>query len=270
MIDQILQRYGFEPDKLKGQHFLDSEDILDTEVEEADLEGSETVLEVGGGIGNLTRKIAGEAGDVHTVEKDPRLVEVLEEELSDFDNVHIHNKDILDMELPDFDKCISNPPYQISGKIVELLGTREKISILTFQDKFAERLVAAPGSSEYSRISVIAQFSFLPVFLQEVPAESFVPPPEVDSAVVKMYPRNKNFEATSREGFKRTVRGLFTNRRKKARNAFVDSRHILEISKERAKKLRDKIPFSEERVIDLEVKELVEISNYLEEEIYGR
>ncbi|MDY6789525.1 MAG: 16S rRNA (adenine(1518)-N(6)/adenine(1519)-N(6))-dimethyltransferase RsmA [Candidatus Nanohaloarchaea archaeon] len=268
MIKQILNRYGFSPDRLKGQHFLNDERLLEEEVEEAEIGGSDTVLEIGGGLGTLTRKLAERAGKVHTVEKDPQMVEILEKELSDLENVEIHSSDVLDLDLPDFDKCVSNPPYQISSSIIEMLGRERKLSVLTFQKQFAKRLVASPGSKDYSRISVRCQMSFIPVYLKEIPASSFLPEPEVDSALVKLYPRNDEIYTGDEEAFNRTIRALFTNRRKKIRNAFVDGRHILNIPKQKAKRMRDRIPHSEDRVNNLEVRELAEISEFLEENLW--
>ncbi|MDY6778100.1 MAG: 16S rRNA (adenine(1518)-N(6)/adenine(1519)-N(6))-dimethyltransferase RsmA [Candidatus Nanohaloarchaea archaeon] len=263
MIRETLQRHGISPDTNQDQHFLASDAILEREVEEAELDGDETVLEIGAGIGNLTTKLADAAGHVIAVERDRRLIPVLKEELAHQDNVEIVEGDILDVDIPAFDACVSNPPYHISSELIELLGRRERRSVLTLQQAFAERLVAEPGSGDYSRITVLTNYYFVPVYLQEVPAEEFYPRPEVDSALLRFFPRNDRFGIRDRESFFTVVRGLFTHKRKKVRNAFVDARHILDMTKKEARRRRDDIPYSEERVINLDMKQLAEIADHL-------
>ncbi|MCJ7450607.1 MAG: 16S rRNA (adenine(1518)-N(6)/adenine(1519)-N(6))-dimethyltransferase RsmA [Candidatus Nanohaloarchaeota archaeon QJJ-9] len=263
MIREKLRKHGIKPDSNRDQHFLDDSKVAERMVEEAEFEGEESILEIGAGIGNLTEKIAEKSEKVYAVEKDKKMVEVLQEELSGREDVETIHGDINKIELPEYDKCISNPPYHLSSEIVEKLGRKGKLSVLMLQKEFAERIVAEPGNSDYSRITVLTNLYFIPVFLENVPKDSFYPEPEVDSAIVKLYPRKDKFGIEDEEWFLKIIRGLFTHRNKKTRNAFVDARHIIEISKDEAKELRDKLPHSEERVKDLEMKKLGEISNFL-------
>lgn len=264
MIEDLLRRYDIRLDTDQGQHFLDDEALLRREVDEADLDGDETVLEIGAGLGTLTKEIARQADLVHAVERDTRLIDALEQETGGFENIEIIEGDILEIDWPDFDICISNPPYEISAELIERLGRAGKLSVLTLQKAFAQKLVAEPGSGEYSRMTVMANYYFIPVYLQDIPAASFSPEPEVESALVKLFPREKKPETGDEEAFFTLVRALFTHKRKKVRNAFVDARHILDITKDRGKELQDELPYSEERVINLDLQQLAEISSWLE------
>ncbi len=265
MIRDLLKKHHITPDTGQDQHFLDDETVLDRELQEAEINDSDTVLEVGGGIGSLTKKLAKAADHVYVIEKDTRLVEILEDELSGFDNVDIIEGDALKVDWPAFDKCVSNPPYHLSSELIERLGEKQKLSVLSLQKEFADRLVAKPGSSDYSAISIRANYHFIPVFLQPIAKDRFYPAPEVESALVKLYPRKKKFGIHDEDLFFQVVRALFTNKRKKVRNAFVDARHILGIEKDEAKSVRDDLPYSEERVINLEMKQLAELANYWRE-----
>ncbi|MDY6770523.1 MAG: 16S rRNA (adenine(1518)-N(6)/adenine(1519)-N(6))-dimethyltransferase RsmA [Candidatus Nanohaloarchaea archaeon] len=265
MIKETLQRHGLEPDPQQGQHFLADERILQQEVREAEVSADDTLLEIGAGIGNLTRKLTAAAGHVHAVERDKRMVAALREELDGIDNVDVIEGDILELDWPEFDKCVSNPPYEISSELIERLGKAGQLSVLTLQQAFAEKLVAEPGSSGYSRISVLANYHFIPVYIRDVSRESFYPPPEVDSALLKLFPREKQFGIEDEDAFFEVVRALFTHKRKKVRNAFVDSRHILDMDKDAAKAMRDDLPHSEERVINLDLQKLAEVTAFLED-----
>lgn len=262
MIRDLLQKHRITPDTDQDQHFLDDETVLQQEVQEAEIDGSDIVLEIGGGLGSLTKKLAEKAGQVYVIEKDPRLIDVLEDELDGLDNIEIIEGDALEVDWPGFDRCVSNPPYHLSSELIERLGEEQKLSVLSLQKAFAERLVAEPGSSAYSSISIRANYHFIPVFLQTISRDSFYPPPEVKSALVKLYPRKKKFGIHDEDVFFTVVKALFTNKRKKVRNAFVDARHILGIDKDAAKAVRDDLPYSEERVINLEMKQLAELANY--------
>ena len=265
MIEELLREHGVHPNTEMDQHFLDSEDIILKEVEEAEISSEDTVLEIGGGVGNLTEKLAESAGKVLTVEKDSKLVKVLRERFRDTENVEVIEGDFLELKDDlEYDRCVSNPPYNLSSEIVEELGKKEVMSVLLLQKDFVDKLIAKPGSDSYSFFTVMTNFYFIPVFLKEVSRSSFIPEPEVDSALVKLFPRKKGFRV-ERETFERTARALFTHRRKKVRNAMVDSRHILEMEKKRLKEIRDKIPYSGERVVNLDVRKVAEIAEFLEE-----
>lgn len=264
MITELLQKHGLSPKTGLGQHFLDDPSILDREIEEAEIEETDHVLEVGTGLGTLTTRLADAAGQVTTIEQDSGLIPVLKKELRMYDNVDLVHGDALEVEWPDVDRCVCNPPYQIASALVERLGEEGIFSVMVVQEEFAQRLVAEAGTGDYSRLTLLANYYFVPVYLESIPATAFEPEPEVESALIKLFPANKEDEVAP-EQFFTTVDALFTHKRKKVRNAFVDSRHITGMTKDAAKEMRDDLPYSEERVIDLELQQVVEIAQYLEE-----
>lgn len=266
MITELLQKHGLSPNTGLGQHFLDDPDLLDREVEEGELEETDHVLEVGAGLGTLTKRLADVAEQVTTIEQDSSLIPVLEKELRMYDNIDIIHGDAMDVDWPEVDRCICNPPYQIASALVERLGEEGIFSVMVVQEEFAQRLVADAGTGDYSRLTLLANYYFVPVYLKSVPSTAFEPEPEVESALIKLFPANKQDEVGP-EQFFTTVDALFTHKRKKVRNAFVDSRHITGMTKDAAKQMRDDLPYSEQRVINLELQQVVEIAQYLEDNV---
>ncbi|MEM2419256.1 MAG: 16S rRNA (adenine(1518)-N(6)/adenine(1519)-N(6))-dimethyltransferase RsmA, partial [Candidatus Hadarchaeales archaeon] len=175
---KLLQRRGIRPSKRAGQHFLVVEDVLRRMVEYAELSPQDTVLEIGAGIGNLTTLLAERAGKVLALEKDRRLLPVLRERLSGYDNVELMNVDFLKAELPPFNKVVSNLPFQISSEATfRLLGMKFELAVLTYQREFARRLVASPGSEDYGRLTVAVGMRAEVELMEEVSPACFFPPP---------------------------------------------------------------------------------------------
>lgn len=262
MIEKTLRELGVRP--VKGQNFLDSRPIVDALVEAGEVE-DETVLEIGGGTGSITRELRERAEKVYALETDTTLAGYLEDE---FPGVEVSNRDFLEYGIPgDVTRCVSNLPFQISSEAVRKLGENQVQSALIVQDELADKMVAEPGSSRYGFFTVMVNYFFIPVKLRKVSRDNYHPEPDVDTAIVKLYPNRERHGIGDKENFFEVTKALFTHHRKKARNAFVDARHIFEIEKSRAKELRDEIPHSEERVVNLEVLELGEIADFLAQEI---
>ncbi|MFH1285117.1 MAG: 16S rRNA (adenine(1518)-N(6)/adenine(1519)-N(6))-dimethyltransferase RsmA, partial [Candidatus Micrarchaeota archaeon] len=221
------------PKKSLGQCFMLDERVLDREVKHAQVEGKR-VLEVGAGIGNLTSKLAEKAKHVTAVEKDERLIPVLEKNLGEFDNVEIVCEDILDYEIKNIERIVSNVPYVISSPLVfKLTDVDFELAILCLQKEFARRMAAQPDSIDYSRLSVMTQLFFKPRIIEYVPKNAFYPQPEVESAVVKL----KKLKTQKPDAFlTKVVLALFQHKNKTVRNALVDSAHVFKVEK---KKMRD-------------------------------
>ncbi len=262
MIRDVLRRYSFRPRTDRGQHFLDDEHVVDQMVEAAELDGDETVLEIGAGVGTITKRLAEEAGRVVAYENDPDLVRILRDETEGYDNIDVRDEDALKADVPRFDACVSNIPFHRSSDILEFLGGREKRSVLLVQEEFAQRLVAEPGESAYSRATVLVNYHFVPVRLDSVATTSFYPQMDVDAALVRLFPRNEDFPV-GEDQFLQVVNALFVHAKKKTRNAFYDSRHMFDLSKAEAKQLRDDLPHAQTRVRELGVRELMEIAEFL-------
>ncbi len=211
---------GIHPRKRLDQYFLMDPKILRTEISLAELDEGDTVFEIGAGNGLLTRLIAEKAGRVIAVEKDPDLVDHLLS--TQLENVEVIRGDALEMEFPSFDKAMGNLPYSISTPLLfKLLDHDFEIGVLGLQYEFAKRMVAKPGSREYSRLSVMTSLRTSRAFMSiKIPRTAFRPVPRVDSAIVKIVPE----AGMGPDSFvAELIRILFCHKRKTLRNAVRDS-----------------------------------------------
>jgi len=196
----------------------------------ADLGPEDIVLEIGAGIGNLTERLARKAKKVTAVELDPALVRVLHDRFDKVKNVEIIAGDALKVDFPEFDKVVSNLPYSISSEITfKLLRHKFKLGILMYQYEFAARMVSLPNCKDYSRLTVDTCYFADASILMKIPKSAFQPAPEVDSAVVKLVPRPAPFEVKDEAFFMDFVAAVFSQRRKKLRNAILNTNHLLKI-----------------------------------------
>lgn len=238
--------------KRKGQHILIDREIINRQVDYANVTKKEIVLEIGPGLGALTQKLAERAGKVVAIEKDLRMFSYLKQKIPQ--NVEIINADVLETKLPEFDVVVSNLPYQISSPVTfKLLNHGFRRAILMYQKEFAERMMAKCGDKGYSRLSVNVYYRAEVRILEFVSREAFYPMPEVDSAIVELLPRKPPFSVISEETFFKVVDRLFSQRRKKIKNTLVDLvaeelRNRETYSKSALREIIQRLPFGDERV----------------------
>ena len=268
---RLLRKYGVRPSRRAGQQQVIDSAILERMVGYANLSSDDVVLEIGAGIGNLTDLLAQRPKRVVAVERDGRFVKVLRERLGDRPNVELLHGDALRIELPEFNKVVSNLPYVISSDITfRLLDHKFELAVLMFQREFAERLVAKPGSDDYGRLTVNAYYRADTELLEEVPPTAFFPQPKVTSAIVRLRPREPPFEVKNERVFINVVRALFQHRRQRVRNALYRSFGEVfpkkRLSKVERRTLADeKLPraLAETRVMDLPPEKFGEVANLL-------
>ncbi len=204
-----ISKYPIKPNKALDQYFLVDEKILQREASLLELVPGDTVLEIGPGLGFLTRELVKKA-KVIAIEKDRLLYNILTREL---DGVELILGDALDVDLSQFhfNKFASNIPYSLSREItLKLLRTDFELGVIICQEEFAQKLVAKPGQDHYRVVSVIAQFYSEPILDWKVPRSAFQPQPPVASRIVlfrKRNPHNPEFEEF--------VKNAFSHRRKK-------------------------------------------------------
>jgi len=228
----ILKKYGLRLRKNLGQHILVDDNIARKIVDALDLEKSQGVIEIGSGLGALTRRIRGIAGQVVAVEIDSRLVEILKTELSGENGLTITRANFLKLDLGEIIraypristwKVLGNLPYYITSAILmKLVESRQYFSeaVVTVQDEFARRLVASPGSKDYSSLSIYVQYRFQPEILFTIKPTSFFPRPDVRSAVVRLRVLERPSVDVKDEGlFFQTIRAAFGQRRKTLRKS---------------------------------------------------
>ena len=200
----------------KGQHFLIDRGVIERIASYAELKDDDRVLEIGPGTGNLTEVLAPRVSRVYAVEVDPDLAAKLNHR-----GIQVINADALEVELPDYNKIVSNLPYQISSKITYRLISRPfELAVLMYQREFAMRMTAPVGSERYGRLAmVVGHFSHAEI-LETVPKTAFWPMPPVNSAVIRLRPRLER-PGVSAAKFMKITEGLFNNRRKKVKNALA-------------------------------------------------
>ncbi|OJJ30714.1 hypothetical protein ASPWEDRAFT_121180 [Aspergillus wentii DTO 134E9] len=217
-----------------GQHVLKNPGIAQAIVDKADLKQSDVVLEIGPGTGNLTMKILEKAKKVIAVELDPRMAAEVTKRVQGTPaqkRLDVILGDVMKTELPYFDVCISNTPYQISSPLTfKLLATSPapRICILMFQREFALRLFAKPGDKLYSRLSVNAQMWAKIDHIMKVGKNNFKPPPLVESSVVRMVPKNPRPQINYDE-WDGLLRILFVRKNKTIRASFIGKSTVMDL-----------------------------------------
>ncbi len=261
---RILNAHKIRPKKRFGQNFLIREDIMEKMISYASINEEDTVLEIGAGLGFLTERLAKVAGQVIAVEIDSKLVRILARRLRNYRNVIILKGNVLRIPVPEFNKVVSVPPYSISSPLIFWLFKRNfECAVLTFQEEFARRLAALPGTKDYGRLTVSVYYYAESDLLDFVPRECFWPAPEVNSIIVRLRPRNPPFHVEDEEKFFDFIRAVFTQKNKKLRNAVQVFFSELGFSKSDMKCIVDSIPFHHRRVRELMPEELGLVFNYL-------
>jgi 16S rRNA (adenine1518-N6/adenine1519-N6)-dimethyltransferase len=224
----ILKTFGIHMSKKLGQNFLINEQIVQGIVSAARLKEEEEVLEIGPGIGTLTQGLLEAGGKVTAVEIDRRLIDVLGKTLDGYEKLRIIHGDILRINIPEEMpaekyKVVANLPYYITTPIIlGLLEQRLPIELLVtmVQKEVAERMVASPGTKDYGALSVAVQYYTKPEIMFIVPPTAFMPPPAVDSAVIRCEVLDEPPVTVSSEKlFFRIVKAAFSQRRKTLANA---------------------------------------------------
>jgi len=229
---KILKRYRIRPVKRLGQSFLVDNNITSRIVDASKIGRDDTVVEIGAGLGTMTSMIAERAKKVVALEIDPKLVNVLNEELKEISNIEIIHTDVLryDFSSPlggsGKIKVIGNIPYNISSQILfRLIEFRDHISSATlmFQKEVADRITASPGTKEYGILSVIIPMYAVLSTIMTVPSSCFHPKPKVDSTVLKMDIREEPlYPLDNYDIFLKTVKTAFSKRRKTLANNLKD------------------------------------------------
>ena len=263
MVLSLLEKYNIKGG-IFDQHFLVDEGYLDRIVAAAELRSEDIVLEIGAGVGNLTERLAQKAKKVIAIELDPILVNVLHDHFDYIKNIEIVAGDALKVDFPKFDKVVSNLPYSISSEITfKLLHHKFKLGILMYQYEFAARMVSTPNCKDYSRLTVDTYYFSDASILMKVPKEAFQPVPEVNSAVVKIVPRPTPFRVRDEAFFMKFVAAVFSQRRKKIRNAILNTNCILKIPSIR--ELIAQLPenLMDKRAENLTPEQLAEVANLI-------
>lgn len=233
---EIIRKYQFAFQKKFGQNFLIDKSILDKIIESADITKQDCVLEIGPGIGTMTQRLAEEAGEVVAVEIDRNLIPILQDTLSDYNNVIIINEDILKVDINALVKerndgkpikVVANLPYYITTPIIMALFEKhvplQSVTIMV-QKEVADRMQVGPGTKDYGALSLAVQYYARPEIITRVPAACFMPKPGVDSAVIRLVRHEKPpVEVEDEDRLFAVIRASFNQRRKTLANGLANA-----------------------------------------------
>ena len=240
----VLQKYHFNFQKKFGQNFLIDSNVLENIVEAAGITKDDFVLEIGPGIGTMTQYLCESARQVLAVEIDKMLIPILEDTLSEYDNVEVINQDVLKVDIKSLVeeknngrpiKVVANLPYYITTPIIMgLFESKVPIESITImvQKEVADRMQTGPGSKDYGALSLAVQYYAEAKVMLNVSATCFMPRPNVDSAVIKLTRHQESpVEVKDESLMFRIIRASFNQRRKTLVNGLKNSSE-LDFSKE--------------------------------------
>ena len=240
----VLQKYNFSFQKKFGQNFLIDTHVLDKIIASAEITKDDMVLEIGPGIGTMTQYLACAAGKVVAVEIDKTLIPILEDTLSEYDNVQIINQDVLKVNLAKLAeeenggkpiKVVANLPYYITTPIIMGLFENHvplKSITVMVQKEVADRMQVGPGTKDYGALSLAVQYYAKPYIVANVPPNCFMPRPKVGTAVIRLERYEEPpVQVTDEKLMFRIIRASFNQRRKTLVNGLKNSPEI-QFSKE--------------------------------------
>lgn len=267
----IMKKYNIKAQKKYGQNFLINEEILDKIIETADINTGDLVIEIGPGLGNLTKRLCTYAGHVLAIEIDTNMVDILNAEYSDLTNLTILNQDIMKVDLKEVIKdysgktvkVVANLPYYITTPIImKLLEDEINIELIEvmIQEEVALRFCAKPSSKDYGAITLVINYYTEPSYVISAKAKEFLPSPDVDSAVVKMDIKKEKIAVSDKELMFKIIKASFAMRRKTLLNS-LGSAGIMGVGKKELAEILSKLEISENvRAENLSLEEYVKIT----------
>jgi len=274
----IMKKYNIKANKSLGQNFLISQEIVNNIIKASEISEKDLVIEIGPGLGTLTKRLLEQAGKVICVELDTKMINILEERFFLYKNLEIINQDILKVDLKNkikqekekngFEKVkiVANLPYYITTPIImKLLEEELDLESITvmIQKEVADRLTAIPGKKNTGAITYTVYYYTDSEEILEVPKDSFIPEPEVTSEVIKLNIRKTPIvEPKNKEKMFKVIKCAFTQRRKTLLNSLVNT-NILD-SKQQGINMLNSLNINENiRPEELTIEQFKEISDFL-------
>lgn len=260
-IKNLLKKYNIYPSKILGQNFLISKEVLEKILDAANLKSKDVVLEIGPGIGTLTKELAKKAKQVIAIEKDSKMIKILKETLRDLKNIELIQEDILkyDFKSQVPYKIVANLPYYITSPVLRKfleIDSKPKEMILMVQKEVAQRIVASPPNMSILAISV--QFFAKPEIISFVSKNCFWPQPKVSSAILKISQISMDLPPIDTDLFFKIVRAGFAQPRKQLANSLSNG---LKLEKEKVRNwLKENEIKPERRAETLDIKDWIKLT----------
>ncbi len=275
----VIKKHNLRLTKTLGQNFLNDDNVVKKIVDTADLDKDTLVLEIGPGIGSMTKELAQRAAGVAAIEIDKHLIPALNDNLSEFENIDIINNDVMKADIEAIVseckekysankvKVVANLPYYITTPIVmKFLEEIKGIDGMVFmvQKEVAQRMVSGPGTKDYGALSVAVQFYSRPKIVFDVPPHCFIPQPEVHSTIIKLeILKEPSVKVNDKDMFFKLVKASFGQRRKTLVNGLSNA-GFLRINKEQIKQILESMELKENiRGEVLSVQQFGQLSNLL-------
>ncbi len=236
----IMKKYNIKANKNLGQNFLISEEVVKTIVNSSEISKEDLVIEIGPGLGTLTKYLLEQAGKVICIELDNKMINILKDRFILYDNFEIINEDVLKVDLKNMikiqkeqgkikkAKIVANLPYYITTPIImKLLEEELKLESITvmIQKEVADRLIAIPGEKNTGAITYSVYYYAISEGIIEVPNNSFIPEPEVTSKVIKLNIRKEQVvDPKSKEKMFKVIKNAFMQKRKTLLNSLTNNK----------------------------------------------
>ena len=274
----IMKQNGIRANKSLGQNFLINKDVLENIINSSEISKDDMVIEIGPGLGTLTKYLLEKAGEVLCIEIDSKMIKILNNRFNQYENFEIINEDVLKVDLNNIIsekkrqgkvknvKIVANLPYYITTPIImKLLEDKLDIESITvmIQKEVAERLIAVPGEKETGAITYTVYYYCESEKIMEVPNSSFIPEPEVTSEVIKMELRSKPaVEIENPKIMFMIIKSAFMQRRKTLLNALTNTKVFL--SKEEGLEILKKLNLGENiRAENLSIQDFCNIAKII-------
>ncbi len=268
-VQRVLNQLQLKPQKKLGQNFLIDTKVIQKIISISDITKNDTILEIGPGLGALTESLVKKAKKVYAIEIESLFCKHLSKLLSTYDNIEIINGDILNIDLPKYDKVISNIPYKITGSIFEkvFFNSSPSPGILTIEKSLADRIFSHGIYKTFSRISVSVNAFLKPILKYGISRNSFYPPPKIKLSLIKVIPKEiqNSFLAKQQKilFFLEFVAGIMPYKNKNILNAlflFFKASKAGTYSKEKISRIIDLKNYNNKKVFMLQIEDFIELS----------
>ncbi len=249
-IKNLLKKYGARAEKYLGQHFILSEKALAQMISAAEIKKNDIIIEIGPGLGALTQELVKTKSKIIAVEKDPLMINILKETMTNYKNVKIIEADARKISIPDIDidryshKIVANLPYNVATFLIHKWLEEKKspeLMVLMVQKEVAQRICSKPPHMNLLAVSI--QFYADAKIIDYVPAGAFWPKPKVDSAIIKIIPKKSPLTPAQSHAFFEVVKAGFSQPRKQLIGNLIKN---LKISREKLLKIFKDLNISEQ------------------------
>jgi 16S rRNA (adenine1518-N6/adenine1519-N6)-dimethyltransferase len=268
----LKEKLNLTPKKHLGQHFLIKQGTAEKILNLSEISKDDVVLEVGAGLGALTEHLINKAKKVYAYEIDPHLFGFLKDKFSEAPHLNLRNQDILESELPYHDKVVSNPPYSITGPLMEKLffNATPPVGILLIEYQLAKRIFSKGEYKDFSRLSVTVNSFVEPVKKMKISQNAFYPRPQIKLTLIKVKPKEEihSFLKTpeTRQFFLDFIKGIFPYKNKNLPNAvelFLKRLDVSNIEKSAINSHLEQNKIQIKKVFDYQIEEYPDIAKII-------